>query len=123
MASTRTFIGIDGCRAGWFCVILDGAGHWSFRLAPDARAVGELAVAAAGALIDIPVGLPDSGPEGRLCDREARRLLGPGRASSQTNAKTFSASTSRAAARIRSRAGARLAGEGHSAAGGGESST
>jgi predicted RNase H-like nuclease len=82
MASTRTFIGIDGCRAGWFCVILDNDQRWSFRLAPDAGAVGEIAAAADTALIDIPVGLPDSGVEGRLCDREARRLLGAGRAAS-----------------------------------------
>lgn len=33
-------------------------------------------------LIDIPIGLPDSGPDGRLCDREARQLLGRGRAAS-----------------------------------------
>jgi predicted RNase H-like nuclease len=82
VASTRTFIGIDGCRAGWFCMILDSGNHGSFRLAPDAGAVGELAAAADAALIDIPIGLPDSGPEGRLCDREARRLLGAGRAAS-----------------------------------------
>jgi predicted RNase H-like nuclease len=33
-------------------------------------------------LIDIPIGLPDSGPDGRLCDREARQRLGRGRAAS-----------------------------------------
>jgi len=82
VASPRTFVGIDGCRAGWFCVILEGDNHGSFRLAPDASAVGKLAAAADTALIDIPVGLPDLGPAGRLCDREARRLLGAGRAAS-----------------------------------------
>lgn len=82
MASTRTFIGIDGCRAGWFCVILEGDQRWSFRLAPDVRDVGALAAGADGALIDIPIGLPDAGPAGRRCDREARRLLGAGRAAS-----------------------------------------
>jgi predicted RNase H-like nuclease len=82
MAATRTFIGIDGCRAGWFCVLLDEGGNWSCRVALDAHAVGELALAAASVLIDIPIGLPDSGPDGRLCDREARQLLGRGRASS-----------------------------------------
>lgn len=82
MASARTYIGIDGCRAGWFCVILDDGGGWSFCVAPDAHAVGKLAVAADSMLIDIPIGLPDSGPDGRLCDREARQLLGRGRASS-----------------------------------------
>ncbi|MEA2093091.1 MAG: DUF429 domain-containing protein [Pseudomonadota bacterium] len=82
MASPQAFIGIDGCRAGWFCVFLDEGDNWSCRVAPDARAVGELAVGADSVLIDIPIGLPDSGPDGRLCDREARQLLGRGRASS-----------------------------------------
>jgi predicted RNase H-like nuclease len=82
MATTRTFIGIDGCRAGWFCVLLDAGDNWSCRVVPDADTVGALALAADSVLIDIPIGLPDSGPDGRLCDREARRLLGRGRASS-----------------------------------------
>jgi predicted RNase H-like nuclease len=82
MVSTRRFIGIDGCRAGWFCVLLDAGGGWSCRLAPDARAVGELAREADSVLIDIPIGLPGSGHDGRLCDREARRLLGRRRAAS-----------------------------------------
>lgn len=82
MATGRPFIGIDGCRAGWFCVLLDGVGGGSCRVAPDACAVGELVRDAAGVLIDIPIGLPDAGPDGRACDREARRLLGRGRASS-----------------------------------------
>jgi predicted RNase H-like nuclease len=82
MALPRSFIGIDGCRAGWFCVVLDEGDNWSCRLAPDACAVGELAVEADSVLIDIPIRLPDSGPDGRLCDREARQLLGRGRASS-----------------------------------------
>jgi predicted RNase H-like nuclease len=82
MASTRTFIGIDGCAAGWCCVVLDAADGWSCRVAPDAHAVGKLASGADSALIDIPIGLPETGPGGRSCDREARRLLGRGRASS-----------------------------------------
>lgn len=82
MTAGRTYIGIDGCRAGWFCVILDGEGHGSWRLATDARVLGELAATAECALIDIPIGLLDSGPEGRRCDREARRRLGRGRAAS-----------------------------------------
>ena len=82
MALARAFIGIDGCRAGWFCVILGDGNHWTYRVAPDARAVGKLAVATDSVLIDIPIGLSDAGPDGRLCDREARKLLGRGRASS-----------------------------------------
>jgi predicted RNase H-like nuclease len=44
--------------------------------------VSELVTAADSVLIDIPIGLPDAGPDGRLCDREARQLLGRGRAAS-----------------------------------------
>ena len=82
MASARTYIGIDGCRAGWFCVTLDEVNGWSCRVAPDARAVGMLVMEADSVLIDIPIGLPDSGPDGRLCDAQARQLLGRGRAAS-----------------------------------------
>jgi predicted RNase H-like nuclease len=82
MAPARTFIGIDGCRAGWFCVVLDDRDNGTCRVAPDAHAVGELAARADSVLIDIPIGLPDSGPDGRRCDREARQLLGRGRAAS-----------------------------------------
>jgi predicted RNase H-like nuclease len=82
MAPARTFIGIDGCRAGWFCVMLDEGDSASCCVAPDARAVAELALEATSVLIDIPIGLPDSGPDGRLCDREARQRLGRRRAAS-----------------------------------------
>ena len=82
MSPTRTFVGIDGCRAGWFCVLLDAGDNWSCRVASDANAVGELAGGADTVLIDIPIGLVDSGVDGRWCDREARQLLGRGRAAS-----------------------------------------
>lgn len=39
-------------------------------------------------LIDVPIGLRDEGSAERLCDREARRLLGAGRASSVFPAPT-----------------------------------
>jgi predicted RNase H-like nuclease len=93
MVAARTFVGIDGCPAGWFCVVLDDRDNWSCRVVYDARGVGELATGAASLLIDIPIGLSDSGPDGRLCDREARCLLGRGRASS-----VFSAPARRALA-------------------------
>jgi len=82
MAKARTFIGIDGCRAGWFCVVLDEGGNVSCCLAPDGRSLAELAEAAASVLIDIPIGLPDSGSAGRQCDREARQMLGRARSAS-----------------------------------------
>jgi predicted RNase H-like nuclease len=44
--------------------------------------VGRIARLARIVLIDIPIGLLDSGPEERVCDREARRLLALKRGSS-----------------------------------------
>src|SRR5512144_1738067 len=63
-------LGVDGCRRGWVgarvarneltWVTLPHAGA---AVASDADAIG----------VDIPIGLPESGP--RACDRAARRLL------------------------------------------------
>lgn len=78
---TRILCGADGCKAGWYAVSKDldtGKLTWGgyrneFELfypqpAPEVFTV------------DIPIGLVDAGP--RECDQAARRLLGPGRASS-----------------------------------------
>jgi predicted RNase H-like nuclease len=76
--------GIDGCRGGWLVAMLPAGrpGHGAdvrvhLDLAEVAEALrsGRLAAAA----IDIPIGLPAEGS--RVCDREARRLLGPRRSS------------------------------------------
>jgi predicted RNase H-like nuclease len=76
MQAGATFLGIDGCRAGWCCVQLAGTDGGSCRVVPDARGVGELAASVDAALIDIPIGLVEAGPGGRDCDRAAPRLLG-----------------------------------------------
>lgn len=73
--------GLDGCKAGWFVVHGDRAladidwfvaGSFAEALAT----LGECSVIG----VDIPIGLPDNGA--RACDRQARRLLAPGRSSS-----------------------------------------
>jgi predicted RNase H-like nuclease len=72
--------GVDGCHAGWFCVMQCGAGgnvRWSVH--PDATALLRQSPAPRVLAIDIPIGLPEMGP--RECDREARRLIGPRRSS------------------------------------------
>lgn len=70
------FVGVDGCRAGW--VASDGAQaevFASFAALMDAHAGATVA-------IDIPIGLLAEGTRGdRACDKAARRLLGPRRAS------------------------------------------
>jgi predicted RNase H-like nuclease len=76
-----SYLGIDGCPGGWFCVGLDADASWSASvIATDALA--SVAATATAALIDIPIGLPDKDVEERLCDREARSKLGRGRGSS-----------------------------------------
>jgi predicted RNase H-like nuclease len=86
----RTFTGIDGCRAGWLAVHLQGDSSARAELIP----AGTLAtwLQAEGlcclVLVDIPIGLTDAawiagrnGDSSRGCEREARRRLGPRRAS------------------------------------------
>ena len=80
-SGSGTAFGIDGCKAGWFCISIEpsGAVGWSVF-----ETLGELAAAANDGdriFVDIPIGLGD-GPEERLCDREARRRLGTPRSSS-----------------------------------------
>ena len=76
------YLGIDGCKAGWFCVSLDEDDDWSYHIFPDAKTLGDYAGHASSVLIDIPIGLLDKGTEERHCDKEGRRLLRPKRSSS-----------------------------------------
>jgi predicted RNase H-like nuclease len=78
-----TFYGVDGCRGGWVVASWSGmpADTIRFEIVSDLGAViVSLDPRHDRLVIDIPIGLPDDGP--RACDREARQLLGPGRASS-----------------------------------------
>jgi len=76
------FLGADGCRGGWFYVMLNAEGVRSYGVARDASALGEMCAGVRLALVDIPIGLKDSGEAERECDRAARRVLGRPRASS-----------------------------------------
>lgn len=75
---TACLVGVDGCRAGRVAVMAVGADlkatvypHWS-ALVSDVPPDSTIAV-------DIPIGLPARGA--RVCDLDARRLLGRPRAS------------------------------------------
>lgn len=74
--------GIDGCRAGWFCVVLGPGENWEFSVLADARQVARVAAQVDSLLIDVPIGLLSYSIEERACDKEARGLLGPLRGSS-----------------------------------------
>lgn len=78
---TFTATGVDGCPGGWFFVSLEPRGPMRWGVV---RELGELVRCAGESdriFVDIPIGLPD-GPEGRACDRAARKVLGKRRASS-----------------------------------------
>jgi predicted RNase H-like nuclease len=77
----RLVCGVDGCISGWVVISKDiDTGAISWRLCKTTRAIVEIEPEPLVIAIDIPIGLPDRGP--RACDHAARKLLGPGRASS-----------------------------------------
>ena len=76
------FVGVDGCKAGWFAVLIDEKGQWSAAVFEDAKHLSAECQHASLILIDIPIGLRDSGHEERACDKEARKALGHRRGSS-----------------------------------------
>ncbi len=72
---------MDGCRGGWFGVCFTRGGGWEAGLFSSLGELWESWGAARLVLIDMPIGLPGQGPDGREREREARRLLGPRRSS------------------------------------------
>ena len=73
--------GVDGCRAGWLVVLVDGQGppnsSSQVRLCTEFEEILLLFPAPAAIAVDIPIGLLDRPQRGgRVCDREARRMLG-----------------------------------------------
>lgn len=101
----NVFLGIDGCRSGWAVVEITFTSNlesWEFYIFPTIKKVYEkyfkaclitkpdsdLAASLCHGhpvrqiLIDIPIGLKESGPEERKCDKDARKFLGPKRGSS-----------------------------------------
>ena len=75
-------IGSDGCKEGWFLVILHSDGRWRTEVQPDARSLWKTHSDAALILVDIPIGLPWQKVPVRACDIEARQLLRQPRGSS-----------------------------------------
>lgn len=75
------FVGVDGCKAGWFFV-RGGCGRLGCGIAASFTELIGGMPAGARVFVDIPIGLRDRCAEPRACDVEARKLLGRGRASS-----------------------------------------
>ena len=80
------FVGVDGCRSGWFSVGFDSQGCYELKMFPAFSELLDYYAEAKLILVDIPIGLME-GPGGRKCDQEARKLL-KGRSSSVFTAPT-----------------------------------
>ena len=76
------YLGLDGCKAGWFLAGLDEQGNGAFGILEHIDELAEYLSDAAVALIDIPIGLRGEHPDERTCDKLARRVLRPKRHSS-----------------------------------------
>ena len=75
------YIGIDGCRRGWFFAHFDGS-KLNAGISESLPEIIDAAKDGATIMVDIPIGLRDDTPLPRSCDTAARKMLGPGRASS-----------------------------------------
>ncbi|UCE05327.1 MAG: DUF429 domain-containing protein [bacterium] len=68
------FIGIDGCFKGWFIISINHDRNFDFNIFDHIDAVWQEYKNSSLILIDIPIGLPHW--RYRLCDVEARKVLG-----------------------------------------------
>ena len=71
------FVGVDGCKCGWFSVGFSGDGEFESKVFHTFDELVEYYKSAKLILVDIPIGLPEGG-EGRLCDKEAKAKLPSG---------------------------------------------
>ena len=75
------YVGVDGCKGGWFCVGFDGGGDYGFKVFGKFKDLLNAVANAELVLVDMPIGLPDGADE-RKCDRLARKKLRKPRSSS-----------------------------------------
>ncbi len=76
------FIGIDGCKAGWFFAGFDQNNDWRIDIFEKISDFSDALYVADLTLLDIPIGLESAGNEERACDIEARQILRPKRSAS-----------------------------------------
>jgi predicted RNase H-like nuclease len=68
------YVGIDGCPKGWFLISIDQDGNFGLNVFDHIDSLWNEHKDSSLILIDIPIGLPHW--RSRLCDVEARKLLG-----------------------------------------------
>lgn len=70
-----TYVGVDGCRAGWIVVSASLSGL-KYAIFSTIYELMQAHKTAGLILVDIPIGLPDAGCSRRPCDSLARQVLG-----------------------------------------------
>ncbi|MGL5080506.1 MAG: DUF429 domain-containing protein [Microcoleaceae cyanobacterium] len=71
-----TYIGVDGCRAGWFYVGFDQDWNYQFGLLKQFAEIENFLANCQQILVDIPIGFREIHRQERLCDLAARKILG-----------------------------------------------
>lgn len=79
------FVGVDGCKEGWFTVDLTIDDEWEINVFKDIFTLWNTFQKKYDnkflIFIDIPIGLKEKGSTGRLCDKQARKAIGKRRSS------------------------------------------
>jgi len=73
------YLGVDGCKAGWFFVAIGPENEAEFGVFESIDPLFQAYPDAEYILIDIPIGLPSKVNKIRTCDTEARKVLKPKR--------------------------------------------
>jgi predicted RNase H-like nuclease len=73
------YIGVDGCKAGWFFVAIGPGDGLELGIFATFEKLWQTYSAAKWILVDIPIGLPSNAIKTRPCDRAARQVLSPKR--------------------------------------------
>ena len=70
------FFGLDGCKKGWFYIGIDENDQYEFDIITSFQEIEQITINASLVLVDIPIGLREEDTRERLCDLEARKVLG-----------------------------------------------
>ena len=73
--SKSKFVGVDGCKGGWFSVGLDNGDGYEVPVFKTFCELLDHYSAAKLVLVDIPIGLLEDGPGERACEPLARKVL------------------------------------------------
>lgn len=71
------YIGVDGCKSGWFYFGINNSGGYQYGVLEEFCDFERFIDQAELILVDIPIGLPSAGQPERLCDKEARKMISP----------------------------------------------